>query len=67
MRLLNPVIINHSHRLTSNPTNSPKYKKYVCTHFDLKPQLNVEEDIESFTIALESVTVAAAKSSTPKG
>ncbi|XP_070075662.1 uncharacterized protein [Drosophila takahashii] len=54
-------------RLTSHRTNWLKFKKYVSSHIDLTPQLNIKEDIDCYADALESVLVAAAKISTPQG
>lgn len=61
-----PEITDHPNRLTSHNTNWMKYRKYVSSHIELTPQLNIEADIDCSTAALEEVLVAAARISTPK-
>jgi len=64
--LQSPEIIKHPYRLTAQRTNWLKYKKYVRSHINITPQLNPKNDSEYCADALESVLVAAAKSSTPQ-
>lgn len=64
--LQRPETVEQTLRLTSKRTNWLKYRKYVSSHIELNPCLNVETNIDSSAIALETVIVAAARTSTPQ-